>query len=282
MEDRSFYVYAHYRLDTMEPFYIGKGKGNRKDILGRNSIHDNISKKHGHAVVILYDNLTEEEAFFYEREVIEDLVFNEGYEIPCKNCGEFTKKFSYLTNFSFGGEGVTGYNFSEEAKKRLSVSVKKSWENKELRKKQSEIMKKNYEDYKKREKLKRSWEDKERREKYSKVMKKNFQDPELRKKCGQPGEKNARAKSVYCKELNIIFSYAKLAAEYCKNILNCKVDNLNAVCKGNRKSSGKLADDTKLTWKYIEDVDQETLNNAEYIDSEKYEEIIQAKLNENK
>ena len=99
MEDRSFYVYAHYRLDTMEPFYIGKGRGKRKDILSRNTIHDRISRKYGHVVVVLYNNLTEEEAFFYEREVIEDLVFNEGYEINCKNCGEFTGKFSYLTNF---------------------------------------------------------------------------------------------------------------------------------------------------------------------------------------
>ena len=99
MEDRSFYVYAHYRLDTMEPFYIGKGKDGRKDILSRNPIHDRVSKKYGHAVVILYDNLAEEEAFFYEREVIEDLVFDEGYEIPCKNCGEFTGKFSLPCNF---------------------------------------------------------------------------------------------------------------------------------------------------------------------------------------
>ena len=98
----------------MEPFYIGKGKDGRKDKLSRNTIHDRISKKHGHAVVILYDNLTEEEAFFYERETIEDLVFNEGYEIHCKNCGEFTGKFSYLTNFSFGGEGVTGNIHNEE------------------------------------------------------------------------------------------------------------------------------------------------------------------------
>ena len=110
MEDRSFYVYAHYRLDTMEPFYIGKGREGRANKLNRNSLHDNVSKKHGHAVVILYDNLTEEEAFFYEREVIEDLVFDEGYEIPCKNCGEFTGKFSYLTKLNFRGYRTTGHN----------------------------------------------------------------------------------------------------------------------------------------------------------------------------
>ena len=109
MEDRSFYVYAHYRLDTMEPFYIGKGKNGRANKIERNDFHDNVSEKHGHAVVILYDNLTEEEAFFYEREIIEDLVFDEGYEIDCNGI-ELTKKYSYLTNFTFGGEGATGHN----------------------------------------------------------------------------------------------------------------------------------------------------------------------------
>ena len=178
MEDRSFYVYAHYRLDTFEPFYIGKGKGGRKDKLRRNPIHDRISRKHGHAVVVLFNDLTEEEAFFYEQEIIEYLVFNEGYEIHCKNCGEFTGKFSYLTNFTFGGEGASGYNCSEETKNKLSIASKKAlknpktiekiskasknyWEKPEARKKQSEIQKKRLEDPKEREKIsntvKASW-----------------------------------------------------------------------------------------------------------------------------
>ena len=246
MEDRSFYVYAHYRLDTMEPFYIGKGKDGRKDILSRNTIHDNISKKHGHAVVILYDNLTEEEAFFYERETIEDLVFNEGYEIHCKNCGEFTGKFSYLTNFTFGGEGQTGYNFSEEIKEKLSKS-------------QIIAQRKRYKDEKEREKQ-------------SIINKKRFKDPKEREKVS--GEKNVCSKSVYCNQLNIIFSYIGLAEKYCKNVLNIKIGQVSRVCSGKAKSTGRLSDCTKLTWKYIENVDQETLDNAEYIDSKRYEEII--------
>ena len=220
MEDRSFYVYAHYRLDTMEPFYIGKGKGKRKDALSRNPIHDNISKKYGHAVVILYDNLTEEEAFFYEREIIEDLVFNEGYEIPCKNCGEFTKEFSYLTNFSFGGEGTSGYNYSEESKKRISIATKNRYKDPEARKKTGEaakialnkpevkeklsksikialnkpevkeklskIQRKRYEDEKEREKQSKAqrkrYEDEKEREKTSIAIKKHYEDPKEREK----------------------------------------------------------------------------------------------------
>ena len=250
MEDRSFYVYAHYRLDTMEPFYIGKGKDGRKDILSRNTIHDNISKKHGHAVVILYDNLTEEEAFFYERETIEDLVFNEGYEIHCKNCGEFTRKFSYLTNFSFGGEGTSGYNYSEESKKKMRNVNKKRFK------------------------------DKKEREKISISVKKYFQDPKEIEKIS--GEKNSSAKSVYCKELNIIFSYVKLAEKYCINILNSKTRQIGDVCNCKRKSTGKLQDGTKLTWNWLEDLDQETLDKAEYIDSKKYEELLSKNVNKKK
>ena len=248
MEDRSFYVYAHYRLDTMEPFYIGKGKDGRKDILSRNTIHDNISKKHGHAVVILYDNLTEEEAFFYEREVIEDLVFNEGYEIHCKNCGEFTRKFSYLTNFSFGGEGTSGYNYSEESKKKMRVVAKKRFK------------------------------DKKEREKISISVKKYFQDPKEREKIS--GEKNGRAKSVYCKELNIIFSYVKIAEKYCVNVLNSKIGRISRACNGKINFTGKLADGTKLTWNWLEDVDQEILDKAEYIDSKCYEELLSKNVND--
>ena len=354
MEDRSFYVYAHYRLDTMEPFYIGKGRNGRKDILGRNSIHDNISEKHGHAVVVLYDNLTEEEAFFYEREVIEDLVFNEGYEIPCKNCGEFTKKFSYLTNFSFGGEGQTGHILNEETKKRISIATKnrykdpkerekvsiagkKRFENESEREKQSIAIKKRFEDPKARKKIsvavkkshkdpkvrkkisiagkkrfkdpkerekqsiaiKTSWENPEIKEKISAAIKKSYKDPKVREKVSKSakkrfedpkererireklsGEKSYKAKSVYCNELNILFSYIKIAEKYCINILNIKIGPISSVCDGKRKSTGKLADGIKLTWSWLENVDKEILDKAEFIDSKKYEELLSKNVND--
>ena len=231
MEDRSFYVYAHYRLDTMEPFYIGKGKGVRKDILGRNTIHDNISKKHGHAVVILYDNLTEEEAFFYEREVIEDLVFNEGYEIPCKNCGEFTKKFSYLTNLSFGGEGQTGFKNSEESKKKISIAIKKRNESPEARKKQSEAIKKYYENEKEREKtsiaVKKHYESPEARKKQSEAIKTSWENLERKKTQSKKlsGENNGLSK--YHK---VIINNKIIIGRYLDETINISkqyIDNIN-------------------------------------------------------
>ena len=128
------------------------------------------------------------------------------------------------------------------------------------------------------------YEDPKLIKKMSEVIKKRYEEPKEREKQSKKvyGEKSCHAKKVYCKELNIIFSYVKLAEKYCKNVLNIKICLIDRVCRGIRKFTGKLADGTKLTWKYIEDVDKETLNKAEYIDSEKYEEIIKAKLNENK
>ena len=90
-------------------------------------------------------------------------------------------------------------------------------------------------------------------------------------------EKHGNTKKVYCKELNIVFSYMRLAAEYCKNVLNIKIGSISLTCNGKRKSTGKLANGTKLTWSWTKNLDEETLNNAIYIDSKKYEEIINAK-----
>ena len=273
MEDRSFYVYAHYRLDTMEPFYIGKGREGRANKLNRNSLHDNISKKHGHAVVILYDNLTEEEAFFYEREVIEDLVYEEGYEIYCNNI-EVTKQYSYLTNFTFGGEGTTGHN---------PLANKTGEEIEKIREKQSIANKKRLEDKKEREKIsvgvKKHYKSPEAREKLSKAQRKRYEDTKEREKCSLPGEKSPHAKSVYCNELNILFSYIGIAKKYCINVLNSKISTISRICNGERKYSGKLADGTKLTWNWVEDVDKETLDKAEYIDDKKYEEILSQNVN---
>ena len=174
------------------------------------------------------------------------------------------------------------YEDPKEIEKQ-SKTMKKHYEDKEARQKTGIAVKKYYEDPKAREKTskaqKKRWENKEEREKQSKAIKKRFEDPKERKKCGHPGEKHSQTKSVYCKELNIVFSYIGLAEKYCINVLNSKIGPISGVCDGNRKSTGKLADGTKLHWNWLEDVDKETLDKAEYIDSKKYEEILSQNVN---
>ena len=172
----------------------------------------------------------------------------------------------------------------QERRKKQSETIKKSWENKELREKLSISQKKLWEDKEYREKQsvarRKCWEDQERRKKQSIAQKKRFKSPEERQKISEKlsGEKSPCVKNVYCNELNILFSYIKLAEKYCKNVLNIKIGPIGLACDGKRKSTGEY-NWTKLTWSWAKNVDKEILDNAEYIDSKKYEEIINAKIN---
>ena len=123
-ENREFYVYKHIRLDNNTCFYVGKGKGNRKDIPSRNKHHDNICKRYGYAIVIIKDNLTEEEAFELEREIIEDYVFTFGYGINIDGYNKGDNEIGQLTNCTWGGEGASGIHHSEEYNKKISESMK--------------------------------------------------------------------------------------------------------------------------------------------------------------
>lgn len=67
--DNRFYVYEFIKLDTGEPFYVGKGCGNRVNDIhrGRSNWFKDTIKKHGAISRVVIDNLTEKEA--YEAEV---------------------------------------------------------------------------------------------------------------------------------------------------------------------------------------------------------------------
>ncbi len=99
------YVYGHYRADTGELFYIGKGTrpDRAKAKYGRNPYWWNIVKKHGYTVKILYDGLTTQEALDKEAELIAE------------------SGLDNLSNFaSGGGVAYTTKPLSEETRKKLS------------------------------------------------------------------------------------------------------------------------------------------------------------------
>ena len=121
MKNRDFYVYKHSRLDNNTCFYVGKGKGKRAYKPKRNKFYNNVRNSCGCKVVIIKNNLTEEEAFNLETEVIEDYVFVFGYGINIEGYRDFSN--NYLTNFTWGGEGVSGYKFSEEQKQNLRTVI---------------------------------------------------------------------------------------------------------------------------------------------------------------
>lgn len=101
----NFYVYVHRRLSDNKPFYVGKGKGNRAyKKSGRNIKWLRTVSKHGYSVEIVFDSLTEDEAFQCEKDTITEF-----------------KYFGYnLCNMTDGGEGRSDSKVSEETKAKLS------------------------------------------------------------------------------------------------------------------------------------------------------------------
>jgi hypothetical protein len=109
------YVYRHIRIDKNEPFYIGISNSNksyyRADKKDRNNLWSKITSKTKYIVEILLDDLSWEQACEKEKEFI-------------KLYGRINNNTGILTNLTDGGEGVLGYTFSEEQRKKLSESHK--------------------------------------------------------------------------------------------------------------------------------------------------------------
>ena len=106
----NYYVYIYWRLDTNEPFYIGKGKGYRWNQLCNRSEHFiNIINKYPIVCEIIKDNLTEEQALGIECWIINELVFEYGFSIDIPN-NRSNEKGYHLVNATWGGEGTSGHN----------------------------------------------------------------------------------------------------------------------------------------------------------------------------
>ena len=103
---QDFYVYLHRRKSDGLVFYVGKGFNKRAThVHGRNEHWNRVALKHGVIAEIVFDNLTEEEAFQAEIDVIKEFKY---YGHP-------------LCNKTNGGEGVTGNVMSQEARNKISV-----------------------------------------------------------------------------------------------------------------------------------------------------------------
>lgn len=97
-----YYVYVHRRLGDNKPFYVGKGKNGRAwSTFGRSKQWNSIVNKYGFTVDIVFEGLEECEAFQCEVDVIKEF-----------------KYFEYkLCNYTNGGEGLSGFKWSDEQMK---------------------------------------------------------------------------------------------------------------------------------------------------------------------
>lgn len=108
---QKYYVYLHLRKSDGSVFYIGKGSGNRAydfSSKGRNRYWKRTKEKYGVIVEIIFDNLTEEEAFQCEKDAIL----------------EHTYFGTKLCNLTLGGEGSSGLKFSDKQRLTIANSLK--------------------------------------------------------------------------------------------------------------------------------------------------------------
>lgn len=103
-EEKQFYVYVHRKATDGSIFYVGKGKGRRIYDKKRNQHWKHIVNKHGFTADIVMRFESEMCAFSFERALI-------------KLYGR-----SNLCNLTDGGEGVSGFKYSEEIKAKMSAS----------------------------------------------------------------------------------------------------------------------------------------------------------------
>lgn len=106
--ENKFYVYLHRRASDNKVFYVGKGKDKRAyNTCTRNEHWKRVYGKHGLVVEIVFENLSEKEAFSCEIDTILEM-----------------KYFDYpLSNKTNGGEGQSGSKQSQETKDKRSLSL---------------------------------------------------------------------------------------------------------------------------------------------------------------
>ena len=270
--NNDYYVYIYYRLDTNEPFYIGKGCKNRwKDFRKRSKHFNNIIKKFPFAVVIEKDNLTENEAFYWEEEIIRQLVFEYGFSIEILN-NNSKDHYCHLVNQTWGGEGTSGINpyenKTEEERDEWCKKISDANRNCsiETRKRKSlSHMGKNYGRIGEKHHWYGKHHSEETKRKISEANKgRNFSE-EHKKKIGtmrkgkkftketknkmskqRKGKNNGNAKSIICLTTKRIFFTIEDGAKF----YNCHGSSIGQCCKGKLKSCGKL-NGTKLVWRYL-------------------------------
>lgn len=270
---KEYYVYIYWRLDIDEPFYIGKGKDDRWKKVNRENFHfNNIVNKYPIAVEIIKDDLTEEQAFYWEEKIIEILVFEYGYSIDIPNNRSDNEKLFHLVNCTWGGEGCSGGNWTlnktEKEIKEITDRMVKTRKEKGIGIGENNPMY-GVHRYGEDNPMYGRHHTEETKQKISEAnsgenhylfgkgyLIKGENNPmfgrhhteEAREKMGKKGVKHSRSTPVICLTTKRIFECVKYGAIF----YNIKGDSqISKCCRKKRDFCGKLDDGTKLVWRYL-------------------------------
>lgn len=119
-----FYVYFYLRKDNNDVFYIGKGKDRRMErVYGHNLHCKRIAEKYGVKFIKVAENLSEEDAYIKEKELIKHYIYDLGYSADIE--GHTNKENPhYLSNQDYGGLGcMSGIPKSKEQKQKIRNSL---------------------------------------------------------------------------------------------------------------------------------------------------------------
>lgn len=256
-----YYVYEWIRLDTNEPFYVGKGHGDRwKHLHSRNKWFNNIVNKVPVAVNILHDNLAEHMA----------------NDLECYYIWQYRDVIGYdLCNIADGGEGhgllgelngMYGKNHTEETKKKISKINKGRRLSEETKKKISEAISGEnhpwYGRHHSEESKKKISENQPNMKGENNPMYGKHHSEETRRKIGESreypkGKDSPVSKMVICiTTMKVFDSISEAMKEYgikgSSSIGQCC--NGYKIKKGKRikvNQAGRLPDGTPLVWKFL-------------------------------
>jgi hypothetical protein len=112
--ENKFYVYGHYTSGSDTPFYIGKGKDKRAyEVYGRSKEWNQVLDNRELVVKFIEGNLTEDVALEKEKYYI-------------KLYGRKDIGAGILVNKTDGGDGISGQIYTEDRRKKISLSAKRS------------------------------------------------------------------------------------------------------------------------------------------------------------
>ncbi len=114
-----FYIYIHRKATTGEVFYVGKGhKGRAWSRDRRNKHWINVVSKHGYTVEVIEHGYQAWYAYEREQQVI----------------SAYKASGAKLTNKTDGGDGVIGYEWTDEHRLKTSLASKQMWQRSDYRK----------------------------------------------------------------------------------------------------------------------------------------------------